>query len=161
MEKVSQRYVLACKMLNPVQRLRFRIRPFGYHITSASIITRVIATPFLLPLLTRVFTIVCPFLAFFIHLALAGLALLLSLWALLILWFKTTSTSSQAAMFNFETKDFHRLLVFWVQTTGKTSSQVWKKLATKFEQAQISHKPSQVAGQTRHKHPQAKNSRWM
>ena len=92
-----------------------------------------------------------------------GLALLLSLWVLL--WFKITSTSSKAAMFNFDTNDFHRLL-FGVQTTRK-SSQVERNLgwnliirtSTNLSQASASHnKPSQVdSSQTRCKHAQAKN----
>ena len=60
------------------------------------------------------------FIFFFFHLSLAGLALLLSLWVLL--WLKTTSTSPEGAMFNFDTNfdTFHRL-VFCIQTTRKSS----------------------------------------
>ena len=59
-----------------------------------------------------------------------------------LLWFKATSTSFEAAMFNFDTKDFHRL-VFRVQTTRK-SWQVERNLRWNFEQAQISRKLAQA-----------------
>ena len=77
---------------------------------------------------------------FFSHLA--GLVSMLSLW--LLLWFKTASTLSEAAMFNFDTKDFHRL-VFRVQTTRK-SSQAERNLWSNFEQSEISCKlPEAIA----------------
>ena len=60
---------------------------------------RCLKDTFLLPLLT------CAFPSLTISFS-PNFALLLSLWVLL--WFKTTSTLSEAVMFNFDTKDFHR-----------------------------------------------------
>ena len=52
-------------------------------------------------------------------------------------------------MFHLDTKDFHRI-VFCVQTTRK-SSQVERNFAMKFEQAQISRKPSSLVTTSHHK----------
>ena len=109
-----------------------------WYISYDSPLKRCLKDTFLLPLLTCVFPSLA--ISFPPHLALSGLVLLLSLWVLL--WFKTTSTSSEAAMFNFDTKDFHRL-VFRVQTTRK-SWQVERNLRWNFEQAQISRKLAQA-----------------
>ena len=94
---------------------------------------------------------------FFSHLD--GLVLMLSLW--LLLWFKTASTLSEAAMFNFDTKDFHRL-VFCVQTTRK-SSQAERNLRWNFEQAQISRKlPQAIASwQSNHSTPNSRLTMWV
>ena len=110
-----------------------------WYISYDSSLKRCLKDMFLLPLLTCVFPSLTISLFFFPF----GL------------WFKTTSTLSEAAMFNFDTKDFHRLVFKQLAS--------WKKLATtKFEQAQIGrkasasiHKPSQVGCQTRHKQAQA------
>ena len=75
---------------------------------------------------------------------------------LLILWF-TASASSESAMLNCSfygdgagkgRKDLHRL-VFCVHTTRKLSQLSWKKLAVKFEQAQISCKLAQATASHR------------
>ena len=113
------------------QVLHFRsivLRSLSY-ISYHSPLKRCLKDTSLLPLLTCVFPSMTIY--FFAYFALAGLAcflgnlaLLLSLWV--VLWFKTTATSSEAVMFNFDTKDFHRL-VFCVQRTCK-SSQVERNL---------------------------------
>ena len=112
-----------------------------WYISYDSPLKRCLKDTFLLPLLTCVFPSLTISFLFPFGLGPFGFAaLLLSLWVLL--WFKTTSTSSEAAMFNFDTKDFHRL-VFRVQTTRK-SWQVERNLRWNFEQAQISRKLAQA-----------------
>ena len=87
-----------------------------WHISYDSPLKRCLKDTFLLPLLTWVFpSLTISFLLFSIW---SWPVWLLSLWVLL--WFKTTSASSEAAMVNFETKDFHRL-VFCFRTTRRSS----------------------------------------
>ena len=78
-----------------------------------------------------------------------------------LLWYKITSTSSKDAMFNFDTKDFHRL-VFCVQTTRK-SSQAERNLRWNFEQAQNIRKlPQAIASwQSNHSTPNSRLTMWV
>ena len=109
---------------------------------------RCLKDTFLLPLWTCIFPSLTPPPP---NLALAGLVLLLSLWVLLR--FKTTSTSSEAAMFNFDTKYFliDSCFVFKQLTSLRKVERNLRWNLNKLELVASWCKPPQVGSQTRHK----------
>ena len=107
-----------------------------WYISYDSPLKRCLKDTFLLPLLTCVFPSLTISFLFPFGLGPFGFAaLLLSLWVLL--WFKTTSTSSEAAMFNFDTKDVDLCLSWFKQLA---SLRKLKETCDDISKTQISRK---------------------